>query len=120
MTLCSATLDVSLSEERYFSENVSKHIQDLSSSWKLDGRIVAMVTDNARNMVNAVERLPYVHIGCSAHTLQLRVNQALKEAIIDSVLTKVRKIVGHVKHSAANFTEQKAIQEKHGEPKGAW
>ena len=57
-------------------------------------------------MVNAVDKLPYMHIGCGAHTLKLTMNKA-------------RKIVGHVKHSPANYAELKTIQEKRGEAQEA-
>lgn len=115
-TLSSEVLDVSFSEERHTADNVAKHITELVAKWKIEGKVVAMVTDNARNMTNAVDQLPYVHIGCAAHTLQLSVNKALKECNIDSLLSKVRKIVGHIKHSPANYTELKRLQEAKGEP----
>lgn len=73
---------------------------------------MAFVTDNAKNMVNAVGQLSYIHIGCAAHTLLLSVNKVLKDCRIDNVLVKVRKIVGHVRHSPANFIELKTLQKK--------
>ena len=117
--LNSLVLDVSHSSDRHTSENIAKHIKELSKSWKVDDKLVAMTTDNAPNMVNAVSKLPYSHVGCSAHVLQLAVNKALTTSNVDQAITKLRKIVGHVKHSPANYSELKRLQEANGRPKQA-
>lgn len=92
------------------------HINRLTEKWKIDGKVVAMVTDNARNMTAACDKLPYVHIGCAAHTIQLTVNKAIKESNIDTTLAKVRKIAGNVNHSAANYVELKQMMMEFEEP----
>ena len=113
--LISRVLDVSHSEERHTAVNVAEHIETLISSWGLDGRVTAVVTDNARNMVAAFRDLPFERLGCAAHSLQLSICAGLKKANVDGLLAKVRRIVGHVKHSGANFTELKLKQAAHGE-----
>ena len=117
--LQSYALGVSYSEERHISENVAKHIKQVTNHWNITNKVVAIVTDNAKNMVNAVDELPYMHIGCGAHTMKLTMNKALKQRNIDHTLSKARKIVGHVKHSPANYAELKTIQEKRGEAQEA-
>lgn len=113
--LSNHVLDVSYSAERHTSENVAKHIKQLITDWKIENKVNAIVTDNAKNMVNAVTQLPFVHLGCAAHTLQLSVSKALKACDVDVLLSKVRKIVGHVRHSPANYNELKERQEECGE-----
>lgn len=48
--LISHVLDVSYSTERHTAENVASHIGRLTEEWGITSKVVAMVTNNARNM----------------------------------------------------------------------
>ena len=113
--LHSVTLGVDESEERHTSNHVAAQITSITNSWSITDKLVAVVTDNARNMVNAVRVGELRHLGCAAHTLQLGINKATKECAVEALLCKSRKIVGHIKHSAANFQELQQLQELHQE-----
>lgn len=68
-------------------------------------RIVAVVHDNASNIVSAMNLLKQSHgwesIRCSAHTLQLVVHSAIgADARIQSVLASARKLVEHFRRSS--------------------
>ena len=64
-------LAVSHSQERHSGENVAEHMRSVVHDWKLDDKVAAIVTDNARNMTRAIDLLPHIRIGCCAHLLQL-------------------------------------------------
>lgn len=57
---------------------------------------MAVVTDNARNIINAVNRLRNVSetydLTCSAHSIQLAVNNGLKEGGIDTLINLSSKM----------------------------
>jgi len=45
---------------------------NLLAKWELDEeKLVVVITDNARNIVNATVLLYWQHFGCFTHTLQL-------------------------------------------------
>ncbi len=108
--LTSHALGVFSTKERHTAENVAEHINTLIGEWEIRGKVSAVVTDNARNMIAAVNRLPYAHLPCSAHTLQLGVNTALASAGVEATLSRVRKVVGHYKHSVPATNALKAAQ----------
>ena len=48
------------------------------NDWNIDTeKVVAVVTDNARNMVNAISELGLFNFPCIGHTLQLGVKKGL-------------------------------------------
>ena len=79
-------------------------------------QVCAIITDNAPNMLAAMRSTGWTGIGCTAHSLQIAVRKAMQASNTNNVLAKARKIVGHVKHSAANLRELKEVMKQHGEP----
>ena len=68
--------------------------------WKISEKVVAVVRDNAANMVLASQLLEdWDDLPCFGHTLQLAVKAGLDLAIISRLTAMCRKIVGHFKHS---------------------
>ncbi|CAG8540909.1 4602_t:CDS:2, partial [Ambispora gerdemannii] len=45
----------------------------------ITNKIIAGISDNATNMTAALQQFNYQHINCYAHTLQLAINEGLKE-----------------------------------------
>ena len=63
-------------------------------------KVVALVRDNAANMVSASRILEeWDDLPCFAHTLQLAVKAGLDLPVINRLSAICRKIVGHFKHS---------------------
>lgn len=83
----------------------------MTSQWGLVEKVVGIVTDNARNITNAVDSSDFELIRCNAHTLQLCVKDSLKFEVIEYLLEKSRKIVGHFKHSSKSTCKLRKIQE---------
>jgi hypothetical protein len=69
----------------------------------IDNKIF-LITDNGRNIVNAAKLISHLNWRpCFAHTLQLVVEDGMKDRRVSglqSILQKCRAIVGHFKHSA--------------------
>uniref|UniRef100_A0A8C5C1H1 HAT C-terminal dimerisation domain-containing protein n=1 Tax=Gadus morhua TaxID=8049 RepID=A0A8C5C1H1_GADMO len=60
--------------------------------WGLTSKTPAVVTNNAANMVRAVELLQLTHVGCFAHTLNLASQVGLKIPAVSRLLGRVRRI----------------------------
>lgn len=97
------TLETTEMDERHTSENLWNKINDIFESWDLKEKISTIVTDNAANVVKAVNQIGNIEgeldVTCAAHTLQLAVNDALASENIQEMIKKASKIVGHFKHS---------------------
>lgn len=91
--------------ERHYSNYVTELYNHFTEEWDIRKKIKAIVTDNARNIVSAVNQSGFPHIPCIAHTMQLSILYGFKAADTEILFGKCRKIVGHFKHSAANTTE---------------
>ena len=111
--LKSCVLAVAHSQDRHAATLVAEHLTAICEEWKLLNKVTAIVTDNAANMVNAITReMKQEHIRCLAHSIQLAVRKAIDASKLDSPLAKVKKIVGHFKHSPANMMELHASQKE--------
>ncbi|CAF0944098.1 unnamed protein product [Brachionus calyciflorus] len=89
-----------------YEENFEKVKQDLLKAqyapfakWGLDKKIIAIVTDNAYNVVNAVHFWDNISIRCSVHILQSAIQDAFEnQQKLEEILAKCRSKVGHYKH----------------------
>ena len=87
----SFALTVFHTEERHYSDVCAQHLMEVIKQWYIDEKVTTINTDNARNIVGAVALLPFEHMPCVAHILQLSINKALSEASIQKLLAKCRK-----------------------------
>jgi len=99
-------------EERHTAANVASLYEQFADEWHVTDKVRCIVTDNARNMVAAIDRTPCSHLQCVAHCIQLSILHGLKVAAASPLLAKCRHIVRHFKHSAANTTELKACHSR--------
>lgn len=99
--MVSYTLDTLEFEDRHTGPNLQKHLLQVSTEWNLGNKVVAVVHDNARNIVAAMEMTLELgeSVRCFCHSLQLAVNHSMKKQMIQDVLQKASNIVGHFKHS---------------------
>ncbi|XP_060769444.1 zinc finger BED domain-containing protein 4-like [Neoarius graeffei] len=97
---------------------ISDAFNRMFESWQIDrARVHAVVSDNARNMVKAMEDNGLKGIRCMAHTLQIAVNEGvLSQRSIVDIISTGRKIVGHFKHSPLAYSRLQALQEQFGMP----
>ena len=117
--LQSVALAVKLIEDRHYASACAEHFSAVTTEWGIFDKVTTFSTDNARNVTNAVGLLPFHHMPCMAHSLQLSVNKGIAESGLDNVLAKCRKIVGHFKHSPANQVELEVQQSQKNMPEKA-
>jgi len=116
----SYTLTTHKLEDRHTASNLSDQLEITFNKWEIDQKVTAVVTDNAKNVLNAVNLLDNIteknDTTCAAHTLQLAVNNALQYDKIDNLIQLCSKIVCHFKHSnlASQYLNDK--QEQLGMP----
>ncbi|XP_022180699.1 zinc finger BED domain-containing protein 1-like [Myzus persicae] len=100
-------------ESNHTAQYLSGVLTDIIREWKINTKVVAIVTDSGANIKAAIKLLGIDHIPCAAHQLNNAVKNALKsefeEDDIDTNQTEevdmmklvkmCRSIVGHFKHS---------------------
>lgn len=79
---------------------------------------MTVVTDNARNAINAVQLLTNISetydVTCAAHSIQLAVNNGLGQDRITTLIQLSSKMDGHFKHSNIAKHALTKIQEQLG------
>ena len=96
--LSSKVLGTRLVVERHTGTNIASEILKIKTEFQLSS-CVALVTDNAANMLTASRELNLAHVNCFAHTLQLAIEDGLKLPQILRVLGAARKLGTHFSHS---------------------
>uniref|UniRef100_A0A673HB45 BED-type domain-containing protein n=1 Tax=Sinocyclocheilus rhinocerous TaxID=307959 RepID=A0A673HB45_9TELE len=108
----SCVLQTQALEERHSAANLADYLMTSVEQWGLDGKVVACVHDNARNMIAANRDVNWESVPCFAHTLQLAINDGFKAASINRLIGACSRLVGHFHHStiASNALKQKQRQ----------
>ncbi|KAL7387336.1 hypothetical protein ABVT39_022228 [Epinephelus coioides] len=89
-------------EERHTAENIASWVEGVAEKFDFSlENVLAIVHDNAQNIVAAVRILEEKHgvasIRCAGHTFQLVVNHTMKEPVIDKALSAAWCLVQHFK-----------------------
>ncbi|XP_076047308.1 E3 SUMO-protein ligase ZBED1-like [Oratosquilla oratoria] len=93
------------------SENIEGALKEICEEWDLLEKVCCIVTDNAPNIVKAVKDMNVIHIPCFAHSLNLVVQNALKNSNdVKKVQEKVKAIVSFFHHSVKSSDK---FQEQH-------
>uniref|UniRef100_A0A915KP10 HAT C-terminal dimerisation domain-containing protein n=1 Tax=Romanomermis culicivorax TaxID=13658 RepID=A0A915KP10_ROMCU len=90
-----------LSDERHTAENLNPRFEEMLENWNIDKTKVHMVLrDGGTNIVKALGLSDLQSANCSAHQINLNVEEALKaQQSIKSSPETCRKISGHFNHS---------------------
>ncbi|XP_070385732.1 E3 SUMO-protein ligase ZBED1-like [Dermacentor albipictus] len=114
------TLATEEMQERHTGENITQRMQEVISAWNLDGKVTAVVTDNASNGINAVNALQGIlepnDVTCSAHSLHLSIKKALANTEINDLCQKSGRLVAHFRHSTVASDELSRRQQLLGLP----
>ena len=71
-----ACLQTSYLPQDYTGEHIAEPLQDTVASWKLQEKhLVAITTDNRRNIVKAVELNEWLSMQCCSHRLHLAISE---------------------------------------------
>jgi hypothetical protein len=103
-------------QESHTASNIKDHLEDIIVNWGLSQELEQfIVTDNGRNIKNAVGAMNVVPLTCVAHNIQLVVRGAREEVQeVELVLKKVIKLVGYYKHSSAATARLNEVQSRSG------
>ena len=100
-------------DERHTGENIAETIVNIGREFSVP-KILALVTDNAGNMIKAADDAEIPRWPCFSHTLQLCVQDGIKVGPIKDALAFGRKLVGHFSHSSMATEALKEQQRKMG------
>lgn len=106
-------LECKLFKERHTGCNLEAAIREMCNDWAITEKIVAITSDNAKNIKSAIKFLEKPHISCFAHNLHLAVKEGLPE--IKETRTKIKTIVDKYKKSNLFPERLKAMQQQFGE-----
>ena len=94
-------LDTAQLETAHTGSNLASELIESLDKWNLPvDKVVAVTTDNARNIVNALGILQWQHFGCFSHTLLLGVKKAMDVPLVSKAIGRARRLVGHFHHSS--------------------
>lgn len=114
LSVCLETLELS---ESHTAEYLADNLKNIFKKWGIDQtKIVAVVTDNDAKMIKAVQIIFGLnrHINCFAHTINLIVENGIKSANIDAIISKVRDIVVFFKRSTLASDDLRKKQQEQG------
>lgn len=98
--------------ERHIATNLCEELQRIVTEWKISDKIVAVVSDNAANIVAAIRRTNWKHIPCFAHTINLIVQSSLES--IQVIRQKIKIIVDFFRRSPQATEKLKQMQKQLG------
>lgn len=122
MKLISATIGIVELTESHTADYISLELSKVLEIWGINADdVVAVVTDNAANMVKAMHDKfgKNRHIPCFAHTLNLVCENALKNTQgLDAIIDKIRSIVVWFKRSVKASDQLRKAQTEAGKSEG--
>ncbi|CAG9839181.1 unnamed protein product [Diabrotica balteata] len=111
----SLLLDCSNLPVQHTSINLAKELKRVFVEWKVENKILMVVSDNAANIKCAIKNdIKMKHFGCFAHTINLIVNDGLKDGEIIKILNKIKNTVSHFKKSSTATAKLLDYQKNQG------
>jgi hypothetical protein len=93
-------LDCSAFHVRHTSANITTRLLDIIAEFDISLKVTAVVSDNAANVVKAIDDAGIVGLRCYAHTLNLSVTAALKKATdFEDLRHKISELVTFTRRS---------------------
>lgn len=104
--------------KNHTAQNIAEELTHACNKWKIMDKIYCVVTDSAANMCSAVKNIMSLrHLPCFAHTLNLVVQDSLKNVEeMQAVKDKVKQIVGFFHHSVKASDKLSQLQQQHDVP----
>lgn len=107
--LASSVLQTRAVETSHTASNLADLLTEAIQKWDISDKDPAIVTDNAANIVRAVQLTGHFHMGCFAHLINLASQAGLKTPAAARLLGQVRRIVSFFHRSP---TASHALKEK--------
>uniref|UniRef100_A0A3B1JBH7 BED-type domain-containing protein n=1 Tax=Astyanax mexicanus TaxID=7994 RepID=A0A3B1JBH7_ASTMX len=110
--LQSQVLQTRVMHESHTAQNIHATFHSVAKEWKLTLPDLVIVTDNASNMLAAMQlEENLTHVSCFAHTLNLAAQRALKLNTVSRVLGRIRRITGYF-HRSTTACEALKVSQK--------
>ncbi|KRT78170.1 hypothetical protein AMK59_7458 [Oryctes borbonicus] len=106
----SCLLDCFYCEKDHAAFHLCSDLRRIASEWGLSDKVYAITTVNAANMVESVKLTGWTHIPCFAHTVNVIVQNGLKE--VEIICSKVKNIVQYFNRSTQATNSLILIQEQ--------
>ncbi|XP_028414611.1 zinc finger BED domain-containing protein 4-like [Dendronephthya gigantea] len=108
MSLVLETLKFDLS---HTAQHIADALLQVADNWNISTKVVAIVTDNASNIVAAVKITGWIHVPCFAHTLNLIVSEAIKsDERVNDLKKRCKQIVTFFHQSVKATEKLKEVQ----------
>ncbi|KAJ4922467.1 hypothetical protein JOQ06_019562 [Pogonophryne albipinna] len=105
-----------LFEKSHTSQNLAQELSRVAKEWGIQDKIAACVTDNASNIVKAVnDILKWNHVRCFAHLLNLTVRSSVHQTEIQALILKVKSIAEYVRRSTVASAKLREMQLQMGQ-----
>lgn len=95
---------------------IAENIDSCLKKWEITDKVSYIITDNAANIVRAVDLLGKHSITCLAHSVQLVVNKVVNDIAPRKVIPMARRLVSHFHHSIAARKSLSASQKAMSRP----
>lgn len=95
------------------AENLAAVLKNICDEFNISHKISIVVSDNGANIKKAVQLLNKHHHPCVAHTLNLTVNESIKDSEnVAQILAKCRDLVAHFKRSTKSAEILRNVQKQ--------
>ncbi|RXM92225.1 Zinc finger BED domain-containing protein 1 [Acipenser ruthenus] len=103
--------------ERHTGGNIVAWVEEVLKKFEISpAQVAALVRDNGSNVVSTANKLSELHgwlsVSCAGHSLQLTINNALKNITIERAIGAARSVVEHFKKSELATTALKRKQKQ--------
>ena len=71
--------------------------------------MIGATTDNASNIVNAINQMGIQHLPCVGHALQLSVKRGLEIVEVKSCISRYKSVVSHFKRRTKEMYSLRAM-----------
>ena len=78
--LHSHAMAIMKTEDSHYAETCARHFMDLAKQWNIENKVTTVCTDSARNMIAAARHMPFEHLPCIAHSLQMSIAVSLQNS----------------------------------------
>lgn len=115
--LKSVVLETARITDSHTGENIAEELTRICNKWNILDKLCSVVADNASNMISAIKRMKQRYIPCFAHTLNLVVQDSLKNTEeVQAIKEKVKNIVTFFHHSVKASDKLCHLQEQNKLP----
>uniref|UniRef100_A0A0K2TA40 Zinc finger BED domaincontaining protein 1like [Maylandia zebra] n=1 Tax=Lepeophtheirus salmonis TaxID=72036 RepID=A0A0K2TA40_LEPSM len=103
-----------LPQEQYPENNIAEQIRGALEEWDLEeDQQVCVTTDNASNMINALELYGRMHLQCFMHMLHMAIENAVKsDSRINSAISGCNKLVSYFSLSLSKRRALEQVQQR--------